>query len=183
LLGFVAGAEEEGSYAEAVEAGGGGDLGVVHAFDVGEPEELALAGLEGLEHGADVDGFVERRVGGGLRWIGEGSGVAGAPAVAEEVGGDAEEVAAELEGVEAGGGLGVEEETAEGLLEEIVGDISAGGDGEEIAVDGGGVGVVEALEGQLAEDSGRGGGVLERAGHGVGGGISRAGHGCRARQG
>jgi len=182
LLGFVAGAEEEGSYAEAVEAGGGGDLGVVHAFDVGEPEELALAGLEGLEHGADVDGFVERRVGGGLRWIGEGSGVAGAPAVAEEVGGDAEEVAAELEGVEAGGGFGVKEETAESFLQEVVGNIAAGGDGEEVAMDVGGVGIVEALEGQLAED-GRGGGALERAGHGGGSGISRAGHGCRADRG
>jgi hypothetical protein len=171
LFGFVAGAEEEGSDAEAVEAGGGGDLGVVHAFDVGEPEELALAGLEGLKHGVDVEGVVERGVGGGLGWVGEGSGVAGAVAVAEEIGGDAKEVAAELEGVEAGGDFRVEEEAAESFLQEVVGDIAAGGDGEEIAVDGGGVGVIEALKGQLAED-GRGGGVLERAGHEVAAGVS-----------
>ena len=165
-----------------MEAGGGGDFCVVHAFDVGEPEELAFAGLEGLEHAGDVEGGIGRGGGGGLGRVVEGSGVAGAVAVAEEVGGDAEEVATELEGVEMGGGFGVEEEAAEGLLQEVVGDIAAGGDGEEIAVDVGGVGFVEALKGQLAE--GRGGsGVLERAGHGLGGGISRAGHGCRARQG
>ena len=63
--------------------------------------------------------------------------------------------------------FGVEEEAAEGFLEEVVGYIAAGGDGEEVGVDGGGVGVVEALKGQLAEDGRGGGGVLERAGHGI----------------
>ena len=43
-------------------------------------------------------------------------------------------------------------------------------------MDVGGVGVVDALKDQLAEDGGRGGGVLERAGHGSGGGISCAVH-------
>ena len=63
----------------------------------------------------------------GLGRVGVGGGVAGAVAVAEEVGGDAEEVAAELEGVEMSGGFWVEEETAEGFLEEVVGYIAAGG--------------------------------------------------------
>jgi hypothetical protein len=160
LFCFVAGAEEEGSHAEAVEAGGLGDFCVVHAFDVSEPEELAVAGLEVLEHGADVDCVVEGGMRGGLGRVGEGGGFARAVAVAEEVGGDAEEVAAELEGVEMGGGFWVEEEAAEGFLQEVVGYIAAGGDGEEVAVDGGGVGVVETLKGQLAEDSGRVNGVL-----------------------
>jgi hypothetical protein len=177
LFGFVAGAEEEGADAEAVEAGGGGDFCVVHAFDVGEPEELALAGLEVLEHGTDVYGVVEGGVGAGLGRVGVRGGVACAPTVAEEVGGDAEEVAAELEGIEAGGCFGVEEQAAEGFLQEVVGYIAAVGDGEEVAVDRGGVGVVEALKGQLAEDVGRGGGgVVERAGHGVAAGINRAIH-------
>ncbi len=96
-------------------------------------------------------------------------------AITKEVGGDAEEVAAEVEGVEAGGRFGVEEEAAEGLLQEVIGYVAAGGDGEEVAMDVGGVGVVETLKGRLAED-GRSGGVLERAGHGGGGGISRAVH-------
>ncbi len=74
------------------------------------------------------------------------------------------------------GRLGVEEEAAEGLLQEVVGYIAAGGDGEEVAVDGGGVGVVEALKGQLA--GGRWGGiVLKRVAHCCAGGISRAAHG------
>ncbi len=107
MFGFVAGAEEEGADAEAVEAGGGGDFGVVHAFDVGEPEEFALAGLEGVEHAGDVEGGVGVGEGGGFGGIGEGDGVAAAVAVAEEIGGDAEEVAAEVEGVEAGGYFGV----------------------------------------------------------------------------
>jgi hypothetical protein len=176
LFGLVAGAEEEGADAEAIEAGGGGDFCVIHAFDVGEPEELALAGLEVLEHAGDVEGRVGRGVGGRLGRGGEGGGVAATVAVAEEVGGDAEEVAAELEGVEACGGFRVEEETAESFLEEVVGNIAAGGNGEEVGVDAGGVGVVEALKGQLAEGVCRGGGVLKRAGHGGGGGISRAIH-------
>ena len=135
LFGFVAGAEEEGADAEAVEAGGGGDFCVVHAFDVGEPEELALAGLEGWSMRAMSRVVSGVGCGGGLGRVGEGDGVAAAVAVAEEVGGDAEEVAAEFEGVEAGGGFRVEEEAAEGFLQEVVGDIAAGGDGEEIAVD------------------------------------------------
>ena len=177
MFGFVAGAEEERADAESIEAGGGGDFCVVHTFYVGEPEELAVAGLEVVEHGADVEGGVGRGLGGGLGRVGVGGGVAGAVAVAEEVGGDAEEVAAELEGVEVGGGFWMEEEAAEGFLQEVVGYIAASGDGEEVAVDRGGVGIVEALECQLAEDGGRvGGGVLERAGHGSGGGINRAIH-------
>ena len=155
---------------------------MVHAFDVGEPEELALAGFEVLEHAGDVEGGFECGVGGGFGRVGEGGGVAGAMAVAEEVGGDAEEVAAKLEGVEAVDDFGVEEEAAEGFLQEVVGDVAAGGDGEEVAVDGGGVGVVEALKGQLAE-RGRGGDVLERVDHGCVAGVSRVRHGCRARRG
>ncbi len=57
--GFVAGAVEEDADAEGLEAGGGGDLAVVHAFDVGEPEEFPLAGLEVLEGGTDGEGGVE----------------------------------------------------------------------------------------------------------------------------
>ena len=149
---------------------------MVQSFDVCEPEELALHGLERAQHGVDVDGAFGGGVRAGFGRVGERGGIAGAVTVAEEVGGDAEEVAAELKWVEAGDDFGVQEEAAEGFLEEVVGYIAAGRDGEEIAVDGGRVGVVETLKGRLAEDGGRGGGVLERAGHGVAAGISCAVH-------
>ena len=117
-----------------MEAGGSGDFVVAHAFDVGQPKEFALAGLEGLERGADVEGGVEV---GGVRWFWwflVWGGVAFAPAVAEEVGGDAEEVAAGFSGIECGAGTG--EETGVGFLEEVLGDVAAVGDGDEVAEDG-----------------------------------------------
>jgi hypothetical protein len=57
--GSATGAEEEQADTEGVEAGDGGNLGVAHAFDVGEPKEVALAGFEGLQDAMDVELGVE----------------------------------------------------------------------------------------------------------------------------
>ncbi len=111
----MAGAVEEDADAEGLEASGGGDLAVVHAFDVGEPEEFALAGFEALEGGADGEGGVGVGGVGGFGGFGEGLVVVAPPAVAEEVGGDAEEVAAGLVGVHGGARAGDEADV--GLLE------------------------------------------------------------------
>lgn len=171
--GFLAGAVEEHADAEGLEAGGSGDFGVAHAFDVGEPEELSLAGLEGLEGAADVDGGVEV---GGVRGVGEfigfGEGLVifATPTVADEVGGDAEEIAAGLVGVHRGTGLG--EETDVGFLEEVFGEMVMAGDGEEVGEDGEGGGVVEALEGGLGE--GRTGPVRGSRGRVLGAGEEAA---------
>ena len=156
---------------------------MAHAFDVGQPEELALAGLEGLERGADVDGGVE--VGGarGFGRFGEGDGFAFSPAVAEQVGGDAEEVTAGVGGV--GQSAGVGEEAGVGLLEEVLGDVAAVGDGDEVAEDGAGGGVVEELKLLLGHGrglgvgSGWGRGEMEGAGEEAAARIIRGGH-CQA---
>lgn len=185
--GFVAGAEEEEADAERLEARGSGDFGVAHAFDVGEPEKFALAGLEGLEGGADVDGGVEVwGVGGVGEFVGLGEGLVifATPAVADEVGSDAEEIAAGVVGVHGGTRLG--EETDVGFLEQVFGEMMMAGDGDEVAEDGAGGGVVEALEGGLGHGSA---GLLGgRRGEGLGAGeeaacrIIREGHGGEARE-
>jgi hypothetical protein len=96
-----------------------------------------------------------------------------APAVAEQVGGDAEEVAASLVGGHCGGLA--EEEAAEGLLEEIVGEVLTAGDAEEIGEERAGDGGVEDLELGLVEG---GGGVAVPA-EGSGGNIGGlGGHGA-----
>ncbi len=165
-----------------MEAGGSGDFVVAHAFDVGEPEEFALAGLEGLEGGADVDGGVEvGGVGGVSEFIGLGEGLVifATPAVADEVGGDAEEIAAGLVGVH--GGMGVGEETDVGFLEEVFCEMVMAGDGDEVGEDGAGGGIVEQLEGGLGHGSAGLRGGRRREGLGAGEEaacrIIREGHG------
>ncbi len=184
--GFLAGAVEEEADAEGLEAGGGGDFGVAHTFDVGKPEEFALAGLEGLEGGADVDGGVEV---GGMGGVGELIGLGGGlvifatPAVADEVGGDAEEIAASLVGIHDGTRLG--EETDVGFLEQVFGEVVMAGDGDEVGENGAGGGVVEALECGLGHGSAGLRGGRRREGLGAGEDaacrIIREGHGGEAR--
>ncbi len=139
------GAEEEKTDAEGGETGDGGDLRVGHAFDVGKPEELALAGLEGGEEALHFEGGCG--VGGdcGFGGICRRGIFVVAPAIAEEVGGDAEEIAAGL--IERHGGGTADEEAAEGLLEEIFGDVWMTSDAAEIGEQRARGGSVEDLEG------------------------------------
>jgi hypothetical protein len=130
---LAAGAEEEEADAGAGQAGDLSDLAVGVALSVGEPEELAVAGAHLGESRAE-DGLrvgLGRAGGGGeevFREFLNGGGAGTAPVVAEQVGGDTEEVTA-------GGDFALGQkrlrargakEADEALLHEVVGEGGVG---------------------------------------------------------
>jgi hypothetical protein len=115
---------------------------VAHAFDIGEPKQLALSGLEMLKGAPHVERKIEVRRMCRLGGLGEGLVFVSAPAIAEEVGGDAKEIAPQVVGFQ--GRPWASQKPAEGLLHEIFCDLAAAGDRDEVTEDRPRVGVIDA---------------------------------------
>ena len=120
---------------------------------MGQPEELAVAGTDaGQGWGEDGPQSIweskwRGRVGGESLFgdFFDGGHAGPSPVVAEEVAGDAEEVAAAVEfAIEGSGGA---EEADEALLHEVVGEGGIAGDSGEVGPEGAGGALIEGGEG------------------------------------